>query len=221
MPAGASTSPTSQTLPQPTNFQATRIPSSPFGNAVCYLTLLPANRQRVIVAVPLEVRFMKTKFLAALALSVTCIAWAADPNPASNTASAPSQEEVVAQFKKDLMADRAQVMAKGLKLDAQQAAKFWPLFETFQKEQAAIVDAQTKSLKDYADHFQTLTDADATAYINSLLDRDQKMHDLRVKWLQKFTAAVGPKSAASAIQLDRRLGNITQVQLSSQIPLIR
>jgi len=164
---------------------------------------------------------MKTKFLAALALSVTCIAWAADPNPASNTASAPSQEEVVAQFKKDLMADRAQVMAKGLKLDAQQAAKFWPLFETFQKEQAAIVDAQTKSLKDYADHFQTLTDADATAYINSLLDRDQKMHDLRVKWLQKFTAAVGPKSAASAIPLDRRLGNITQVQLSSQIPLIR
>jgi len=164
---------------------------------------------------------MKTKFLAALALSVTCIAWAADPNPASNTASAPSQEEVVAQFKKDLMADRAQIMAKGLKLDAQQAAKFWPLFETFQKEQAAIVDAQTKSLKDYADHFQTLTDADATAYINSLLDRDQKMHDLRVKWLQKFTAAVGPKSAASAIQLDRRLGNITQVQLSSQIPLIR
>jgi len=164
---------------------------------------------------------MKTKFLAALALSVTCIAWAADPNPASNTASAPSQEEVVAQFKKDLMADRAQIMAKGLKLDAQQAAKFWPLFETFQKEQAAIVDAQTKALKDYADHFQTLTDADATAYINSLLDRDQKMHDLRVKWLQKFTAAVGAKSAASAIQLDRRLGNITQVQLSSQIPLIR
>ena len=168
---------------------------------------------------------MKTKFLAALALSVTCIAWAADPKPAaqlaSNTAPAPSQEEVVAQFKKDLMADRAQIMAKGLKLDAQQAAKFWPLFETFQKEQAAIVDAQTKSLKDYADHFQTLTDADATAYINSLLDRDQKMHDLRVKWLQKFTAAVGPKSAASAIQLDRRLGNITQVQLSSQIPLIR
>ena len=47
------------------------------------------------------------------------------------------------------------------------------------------------------------------------------MHDLRVKWLQKFTAAVGAKSAASAIQLDRRLGNITQVQLSSQIPLIR
>lgn len=118
------------------------------------------------------------------------------------------------------MADRAQIMAKGLTLDAQQAAKFWPLFETYQKEQGLIVDAQSKALKEYADNFKTLADADATAYINSLLERDQKMHDLRVKWLKKFTEAVGAKSAASAIQLDRRLSNIVQVQLSSRIPLI-
>jgi len=166
---------------------------------------------------------MKTKLLAALALTLTLPAWAADPKtqPVSSTAPTPAQQEVVAQFQKDLMADRAEIMAKGLTLDAQQAAKFWPLFETFQKEQSAIVDAPIKSLKDYADHFHTLSDADATAYINSLLDRDQKMHDLRVKWLSKFQGAVGAKAAASAIQLDRRLGNITQVQMSSRIPLIK
>jgi len=166
---------------------------------------------------------MKTKLLAALALTLTLPAWSAEPKaqPVSTTAPSPTQEQVIAQFRNDLMADRAEIMAKGLKLDAQQAAKFWPLFESFQKEQAAIVDAQTKALKEYADHFQNLSDADATAFINSLLERDQRMNDLRVKWLAKFTSVVGPKSAASAIQLDRRLGNITQVQLSSQIPLIR
>jgi Spy/CpxP family protein refolding chaperone len=158
---------------------------------------------------------MKTTIPAVLALFLTLPAWAADPAPT------PSQQEAVAQFQKDLMADRAEIMAKGLTLDAQQAAKFWPLFETFQKEQSAIVDAQIKSLKDYADHYSNLSDADATTYINSLLDRDQKMHDLRIKWLAKFSAAIGPKSAASAIQLDRRLGNITQVQLSSRVPLIK
>jgi Spy/CpxP family protein refolding chaperone len=168
---------------------------------------------------------MKTTILAGLALTLSCATLAADPKPtvqpASYTAPTADQEQAIAQFKTDLMASRAEVMAKGLTMDAQQAAKFWPLFETFQKEQAAIVDAQTKSLKEYADHYRTLSDADATAYINSLLERDQKMHDLRVKWLGKFSAAIGPKSAASAIQLDRRLGNITQVQLSSQIPLIK
>ena len=160
---------------------------------------------------------MNLKLLAASVITAafTIPAWSAEP------AATASQEQAVAQFRTDLMADRADVMAKGLKLSADQAAKFWPLFEAFQKEQAAVVDAQVKALKDYADNFSKLSDEDALTYVNSLLDRDQSMHDLRVKWLKKFQAAVPAKTAATAIQLDRRLGAITQVQLSSQIPLIR
>jgi hypothetical protein len=168
---------------------------------------------------------MKSPLLVALATVISLPAWSADPattaQPASYTAPTPSQEEAVAQFRNDLMASRADIMAKGLTLSAEQAAKFWPMFETFQKEQAVVVDEQVKALKSYADHFKTLSDADALAYVNSLLERDQKMHDLRIKWLKKFQTAVPAKTAASAIQLDRRLGNVTQVQLSSQIPLIR
>jgi hypothetical protein len=112
-------------------------------------------------------------------------------------------------------------MAKGLKLSSEQAAKFWPLFEIFQKEESAIVETQMKAIKQYADHFSELSDTDALVYVNSLLERDQKMNDLRVKWLKKFQSAVPARTAAAAIQLDRRLGAVTQVQLSSQIPLIR
>ena len=46
------------------------------------------------------------------------------------------------------------------------------------------------------------------------------MHDLRVKWLAKFQTVVPVKVAARAVQLDRRLGQVTQVGLSSRIPLI-
>jgi hypothetical protein len=47
------------------------------------------------------------------------------------------------------------------------------------------------------------------------------MHKLRVKWLAKFQKLVPPKAAARAVQLDRRLGQVTQVELSSRTPLIR
>jgi hypothetical protein len=165
------------------------------------------------------------KLLAVLAASLPLHAMAAEPAPGAQTASytAPtaSQEEAISQFRNDLMADRADVMAKGLKMTADEAAKFWPLFEGFQKEQSAIVETQVKALKDYADQFKTLSDADALSYVNSLLELDQKMHDLRVKWLKKFQTAVPPRTAAGAIQLDRRLSHVTQVQLASQIPLIR
>ena len=53
-----------------------------------------------------------------------------------------------------------------------------------------------------------------------LLDRDRKMLDLRSKWLEKFQKAVPAKVAARAIQLDRRLSNVAQIQLSQQIPLV-
>jgi len=111
-------------------------------------------------------------------------------------------------------------MAKGLTLNAEQAAKFWPMFDAFQKEQKAIIDEQLKSLVEYRDTYKTISDADAMAYVNSLLERDQKIHDLRVKYLTKFQTVVPTRVAARAIQLDRRLGLVGQVKVSSQVPLI-
>jgi Spy/CpxP family protein refolding chaperone len=167
---------------------------------------------------------MKTKLVAAMALILTCAAWAADTpkaQPASQTQPAPTEEQVIADFRSDLMAKRADVMAKGLTLSSEQAAKFWPLFEEFQKEQDVIVNEQIESIKAYADHFDNLTDADALTYVKQLLTRDQKMLDLRTKWLAKFQKVVPIKIAARAIQLDRRLSNVAQIQLSQQIPLVR
>jgi len=167
---------------------------------------------------------MNMKLVAAMALTLISAAWAAEPpkaQPASQTQPAPTEEQVIADFRSDLMAKRADVMAKGLTLSSEQAAKFWPLFEEFQKEQDVIVNEQIESIKAYADHFENLTDADALTYVKQLLTRDQKMLDLRTKWLAKFQKVVPIKTAARAIQLDRRLSNVAQIQLSQQIPLVR
>ena len=141
--------------------------------------------------------------------------------PATHQSATPTPEQVVEQFRTDLQAKRADVMAKGMTLTADQAAKFWPLFDTYQKEQNVIVDGQVKATQQYAASYETLSDADALKYVNALLERDAKMHDLRVKWLAKFQTVVPAKIAARAIQLDRRLGQVTQVNISSQIPLVR
>jgi hypothetical protein len=118
------------------------------------------------------------------------------------------------------MAKRADIMAKGLTLTGEQAAKFWPMFETFQKEQDAIVDEQIEATQRYSEHFGTLKDTDSLEYVNALLVRDKKMNELRTKWLGKFQAVIPAGVAARAIQLDRRLGQVAQVQLSARIPLV-
>ena len=160
---------------------------------------------------------MKTKLVCAVALLLTASAWAAD----APKTPAQAQEDTVTQFRNDLMAKRADIMAKGLTLTADQAAKFWPLFEQFEKEQDAVVKGQIEAIESFASRYQDLSDKDALTYVNALLDRDQKMHDLRVKWLAKFQTVLPAKIAARAIQLDRRLGQVGQVQISQRIPLVR
>jgi len=111
-------------------------------------------------------------------------------------------------------------MAKNLTLTADQAGKFWPVFAQYQKEQNVIMDEQLKSIQKYAETYQTLDDAGALALVNALLDRDAKMTALRQRWLGEFQKVVPAKIAARAVQIDRRLSTLAQLEISSQIPLV-
>ena len=141
---------------------------------------------------------MKKSFATLLALVSTMPAWSADV-PATSNPATPNMEQVIEQFRNDLQATAADMMAKGLTLTADQAAKFWPMFETFQKEQKAIIDEQLRSVVKFGQTYKHLSDAEAVAYVNAL---------------------VPTRIAARAIQLDRRLGLVGQAQISSQVPLI-
>jgi hypothetical protein len=163
---------------------------------------------------------MKSGLLAIVALASSVPAWSTDP-PAAGTAAEPTPEQIISDFRKDLEAKSADVMAKTLSLDADQATKFWPLYKEYQKELSSIVDGQIEATKQYAKKYGRLTDAEALAYVNALLVRDQKVHDLRMKWLAKFQTAVPGTIAARAIQVERRLGLVQQVGVSSQVPLVR
>jgi len=164
---------------------------------------------------------IKSSMLAIVAAAVLAPALAADA-PATPAAT-PQQEteRLLTEVRNDLQAKRADIVAKGLTLTAEQAAKFWPLFEQFQAEQNAVIDAQLKATQKYVDNYAKLTDADSVAYVNALLDRDQKIHNIRTKWLTKFQTVLPPGAAARAIHIDRRLGLLSQLAIASKIPLVR
>src|SRR5690349_15893394 len=43
-------------------------------------------------------------------------------------------DEMLTAFRSDMQANRADVMAKNLSMTAAEAAKFWPVFDAYQKE---------------------------------------------------------------------------------------
>ena len=114
-----------------------------------------------------------------------------------------------------MQADRSDVMAKNLSLTAEQAARFWSVYDAYQK----VMDDHLRGVQRYIESFDTLDDAGALALITAHLDRDTKMNSLRQKALGDFQQVLGTKLAVRAIQVDRRLSLAYQMQIVSKIPL--
>ena len=154
-------------------------------------------------------------------ISVSAVAWAIAEQSKPAQGTGPSVDEVLKSVRADLQGERADIIAKNVTLTAAQAAKFWPMFESYQKEQNAIIDDQLRGIQRFVENYEKLDDAAALALINTHFERDDKMNALRKRWLGEFQSLVGTKIAVRVLQIDRRLSMAHQIAFTSQIPLVR
>jgi len=154
-------------------------------------------------------------------LSVSAIAWTAaqQARPVTTAPTPTTMDEVLVAVRADLQGERADILAKNLTLTSEQAAKFWPLYSVYQKEQNVIMDEQLRGIQRYIESVDTLDDATSLGLINAHFDRDERMTALRKKWLAEFQKALNTKLAVRVMQIDRRLSLAHQIMFTSKIPL--
>ena len=137
----------------------------------------------------------------------------------SEPATAKTAEDMLKTMRTEMQSSKAEVLGKNMSLSAEQAAKFWPAYEAYQKEQNVILDEQLKGIKRYVDQYETLDDATAVSLLNAHFERDARMNALRKKWLAEFQKILPTKLAVRAMQIDRRLSLAQQFEISKHIPL--
>ena len=158
--------------------------------------------------------------LAACLFAAAAQAQAPAKQTSATTQSGEKVEDVIQAMRLDLQSSRADIMAKNMTLSAEQAAKFWPVFDAYQKEQNGIIEGQLRDIKKYVESYDTLSDASALALMQAHFARDTKMNALRQKWLGEFQKVLPTKLAVRAMQIDRRLSLAAQTEVTSRIPLV-
>lgn len=166
-------------------------------------------------------RHSLTRLAAVCLLSVAGVSGIAAQQAQPVSTNPAAIDNMLTAVRSDLLAPRADTLAKNLTMTADQAAKFWPVYNAYQKEQATIIGDQLQVVDRYIEAFDTLDDAGALGLIKAHLDRDERMNILRQKLLLDLQRAVGTKLAARAVQIDRRLSLAHQLEIVSKIPLIR
>jgi hypothetical protein len=129
------------------------------------------------------------------------------------------EDHQLALLRKDIRSIKKQLIAENLTLTDSEATKFWQVYEQYSADTQKINDNRTAIIKDYADEYGTLTDAQADSLIRRWLDTDIEQTELRQQYVPIFRKVLPGKKAATFFQLDRRINTMIDLQLTSQLPL--
>jgi Spy/CpxP family protein refolding chaperone len=156
-------------------------------------------------------------------LTVTSMFSQASPKPAAQSAtSTPNSvtDQDIEMLRSDLRAQRKEITAQNVNLTADEATKFWPIFDQYRQEAIKPNDERWALIKDYAANYGTMTDAQAQEYIKRSTATEQQLVDLRVKYVPVFEKVISPKKTALWYQVDRRIDLLINLQLSAMIPMV-
>ena len=149
-----------------------------------------------------------------LGLLVTCGAHAAEP------AAAPAKDDSLDLLLSTIRANRRALVEVNLKLTAEEAAKFWPLYEQYQKELNVQGDRISALVKEYIENFASLTDETALRLIGDYLDAESKRLEIRRNYLPQFGKILPGRTVARFYQIENKIDAVLRYDLASTIPVV-
>jgi len=156
--------------------------------------------------------------LAAALLSATALV--AAPAPDHHEGEGQDLEATIELMRKDVRAEKADIVAKTMELDAEEAALFWPVYKQYEAEAKVLGDERLAIITDYAENFEDLSNEKAKDLITRAVALEGKEHALKERYLKEFLAVLPARTVARFFQVDSRINTLIDLELSGQIPLV-
>jgi hypothetical protein len=166
---------------------------------------------------------MANKMMVVLVLG--CLCFVAMPAAHAQAAASKDTQTVSDQdvnlLRQDLRSMKKQLIAANLTLTDAESTKFWPVYDQFSAEMTKLGDQKLALIKEYAQNFGSLTDAQALSLINRSLALDEAVSQLRIKYVPIVNKVLPGTKTATFFQMERRVGTLIDLQVASQIPLVQ
>jgi hypothetical protein len=138
-----------------------------------------------------------------------------------STSSPTVTDQDIQLLRQDIRSQKKQLVAANLTLTDAEATKFWPIYDQYAAEMTKIGDQKYALIKEYAQNFGSLTDAQALSLLDRPLALDEAIAQLRIKYVPIVNKVLPATKTATFFQIDHRLSTLIDLQLASQIPLVQ
>jgi hypothetical protein len=140
---------------------------------------------------------------------------AQDPDAAATDAA-------IERLRKDARAEATDLVSGAMKLSADDAAKFWPLYKGFETKRKAINDEKLGLIKAYATSYNagSVSDERAKDLLTRALAVEDKDAAAKRQFLQELQKVLPGKTVARYYMVQNRIDLLTQLDVAAGIPII-
>lgn len=119
-----------------------------------------------------------------------------------------------------IRANRKALVAANLKLTDSEAQQFWPLYDRYQGEMKGVNDRLVTLIKDYSEHFTTITDEQAGKLAADYLAVEEDRAKIRRAFFTDFTKVLPGKKVARFYQIENKMDAVIRYDLAKTIPVV-
>ena len=117
-----------------------------------------------------------------------------------------------------MQADRTVLTTTGMNFNDKDGAAFWPIYQQYEHERSMVDDGRVAVIKEYTQKYPNLTDAEAKAMAEQMLDCDSRLAGLKKKYYKKFNKVFPALTVTKFFQLEHRVDLMMDMQVESSLP---
>lgn len=129
-------------------------------------------------------------------------------------------QEYVILLRENLRQEKAQVLGAMMQFTPADAAKFWPIYDEYDRELDKLNNLRLENIKSYAREYSQMTDEKADQLTRQTLDFQKRRADLLEKYYERVKQALGATTAARFLQVENQLLSIMDLQIESRLPVV-
>ena len=128
-------------------------------------------------------------------------------------------KEYIALLRQDVRSQKAKLMGAVMQLDADDAAKFWPIYKDYQAELDKVNDLRVANIMEYSRVYTSLTDEKADELVHNAMEYRKQRSELLAKYYERAKQELGAITAARFVQVEDQLLLLIDLQIDSELPI--
>ena len=130
----------------------------------------------------------------------------------------PTIDSRIALVRANMLEGRTAIITAGMNFNDKDGAAFWPVYREYEQERSKVDDRRAAVIKQYTQKYPNLSDAEAKAMADEMLDCESRLAELKKEYYKKFNKVLSAFTVTKFFQLDRRVDLMMDMQVEASLP---